>query len=138
MIRAAVPADLPALRAIRNAAGAERLSDPRAVPDPLLCRSTRARAVWVWQAAGEAVLGFAAIDRDAGVIIALLVAPGQQGRGIGRALLHTCCDALRAAGHAAATIGVEPGSPAERHYHAAGWTETAPSEGGGLILQKPL
>ena len=138
MIRAAASADLPALLAIRNAAGAERLSDPRGVSDALLRRATEAGAAWVWQAAAEAIAGFAAVDLGAGAIIALLVAPGQQGRGIGRALLAACCEALRQAGHAAAAIALEPGTPAERHYRAAGWSETTSPDGGHLILQKPL
>lgn len=139
MIRPATLADLPALLAIRDAAGAERLSDPRRVTGDLLRPLVDAGAVWVWQAvADERVAGFAAVDVASGAVAALLVAPGEQGRGIGRALLAETCDALRAAGHAAATIAIEPGAAAERHYRAAGWAVIGTDANGASVFSKPL
>ena len=139
MIRPAAFADLPALLAIRDATAVEALSDPRSVTEELLHRLIDASAMWVWQQApGEPIAGFAAIDTETGAIAALLVAPGEQGRGLGRALLAQACGALRAAGHAAATIALEPGAAAERHYRAAGWTLTDTGATGTLIFTKPL
>ena len=138
MIRPATLADLPAICEIRDNAGAERLSDPRAATEVVLRRAIDGAAAWVWQEAGQPIAGCAAIDAAPGAIVALLVAPGQQGRGIGRALLAACCAALRGAGHAAATIALEPGAAAERHYRAAGWTDAGASDGSKVTLKTEL
>jgi len=84
------------------------------------------------------VTGFSGSDKRDGSIWALLVAPGHDGKGIGRALLKTACDALREAGHRAATLSTEPGTRAERHYRADGWITAGVNDRGVLVFQKPL
>jgi GNAT superfamily N-acetyltransferase len=138
MIRQATAGDLPAILALRDNAGAERLSDPLALTEALARRLIETDAVWIWQAPGESVAGFVAINMVDASIAALLVAPGQQGRGIGRALLAQACDALRATGHTAATLALEPATAAERHYQAAGWTASGCGPNGKLIFRKAL
>ncbi len=138
MIRRATRADLPRILAIRDSVGAARLSDPAVVTEAAAAGLIDGGALWVWQEADLPVAGFAAGDGRDGSIWALLVAPGQEGRGIGRALLTAACATLRAAGHGVATLAVEPDSPAERHYRAAGWSAAGPRRAGPLVLQKPL
>ena len=138
MIRPATRADLPALLAIRDAAGAERLSDPRKATEKLLGQLIVSAAVSVWQEDMQPVAGFVAVETGAGMIEALLVAPGRQGRGIGRALLAAACEVLRTAGHTTATIALQPGTAAERHYRRAGWLDPGTGGANELILQKSL
>ena len=134
MRRAAVPADLPPLLAIRDGAGADALSDPALVTQAALRRLIAAGAVSVWDEEGR-VVGFSAVDGEA---IHLLVDPDARGRGIGRELLASACAALERAGHAAATLALAPGGTAERHYRAAGWSEARRLATGGVVLKKPL
>jgi GNAT superfamily N-acetyltransferase len=138
MIRAATLGDIPRIFEIRNAVSENVLSDPSLVTEAAALRFIANGALWVWQEADGLVSGFSASDNRDGSIWALFVAPGREGKGIGRALLKTACDALRAAGHATAVLTTEPGSRAERHYRADGWSVTGTSAKGELIFQKPL
>jgi len=133
MLRPAVAADLPALAAIRDRAGADALSDPALITEADLSRLVAAGRVMVADEAGL-IAGFAAADSDH---IHLLVDTAQRSRGIGRNLLAWACDAVRQAGHAAAILTLAVGSTAERHYRAAGWVEIGRSAG-GAVLKKPL
>jgi GNAT superfamily N-acetyltransferase len=137
MIRLATAADIPGIFKIRDGAGANRLSDPSVVTQAHVRRSIDNAALWVWQEDAAPIAGFSGSDARDGSIWALLVAPGHEGKGIGRALLKAACDGLRGAGLAAATIALEPDTPAERHYRAAGWTDAGTTKG-ELILTKPL
>jgi GNAT superfamily N-acetyltransferase len=137
MLRPATAADLPAIVEIRDGSGTDRLSDPRRASDTELARLIGDGAIWLRDEDG-AVLGFVAVDRTSGSIVTLLVAPGHDGKGVGRGLLAAGCGALREVGHATATLTTEPGSAAERHYHAAGWTLNGRNAEGGAIFAKPL
>jgi GNAT superfamily N-acetyltransferase len=134
MLRPAVPADLPSLLAIRAAAGVDALSDPALVAEADLRRFIAAHVLFVWEDEGS-VAGFFATE---GTATHLLVASEHRSKGIGRELLAASCVALRAAGHAEATLTLVPGSTAERHYRAAGWAEAGRSPTGGAVLKKPF
>lgn len=54
--------------------------------------------VWLWEENGT-ILGFSAADTRNGAIWAPFVAPGHEGRSIGRALFEKACDVLRQDGH---------------------------------------
>lgn len=138
MLRLATPADPPRIFEIRDSVGENLLSDPHAVTEAGVAWFIGEGALWVWQEADGLVTGFSGSDKRDGSIWALLVAPGHEGKGIGRALLKAACDALREAGHSAATLNIEPGTRAERHYRADGWTVAGTSEKGELVFQKPL
>jgi GNAT superfamily N-acetyltransferase len=138
MIRPATPTDIARIFEIRNNVGENRLSDPSAVTEADAVRFIEQGALWVWQEADGLVTGFSGSDKRDGSIWALFVAPGHDGKGIGRALLKTACDALREAGHCAATLSTEPGTRAERHYRADGWTVTGTNQKGEFVFQKPL
>jgi GNAT superfamily N-acetyltransferase len=138
MIRPATRADIPRLFQIRDGVRENRLTAPGAVTEADAERFIDAGSLWVWQEPDGHVAGFAAVDMRDGSIRALLVAPGHDGKGIGRALLAKACDALREAGHREAWLTAEPGSRAERHYRVAGWTADGRGQEGGLILRKAL
>src|SRR5690349_5858228 len=118
MIRLAIAADIPRIFEIRDSVRENRLSDPNAVTEAGASWFIDNGALWVWQGADGSFTGFSAGDVRDGSIWALFVAPGHEGKGIGRALLKVACDALRAAGHRAATLSTDPGTRAERHYRA--------------------
>ncbi len=138
MIRLATRADLTHLLEIRDGAGDDPLADPSAVGEAQAASLIDDAALWVWQEAAGPIAGFAGIDHRDGSVWALLVAPGHEGKGIGRALLQTACDALRAFGHDTVTLRLGPRSRAERHYLADGWTEVGLGPKGELIFRKPL
>src|SRR5580704_11921202 len=135
MLRPAVLADIPRLLAIRDAAGADALSDPALATTAELTRLIAAGAVLVWDESDQTA-GFAAIDKGDGAIRALLVASDQRSKGIGRELLAAACAGLRDAGHHIATLSLPAGGSAERHYRSAGWREVRRDTGGDLVLQK--
>jgi GNAT superfamily N-acetyltransferase len=134
MLRPAVADDLPRLLDIRDASGADALSDPALADAALLRRLIAGGAVTVWDDSGK-VIGFAATD---GAAIHLLVDRAARGEGVGRALLGWACDAIREAGHAAAIVTLAACGSAERHYLAAGWTEAGRSANGATVLKKPF
>jgi len=134
MRRPADAPDLPALLALRDAAGSEVLSDPALISGEMLRRLIAADAVVAWDEAGM-IAGFAAVDDDR---VHLLVDAAQRSKGIGRHLLAWACEAVRAAGYATATLVLAPDSTAERHYRAAGWMEVGRSAAGGAILNLPV
>ena len=138
MIRPAAPADIRRIFEILDGAGENRLTDPGAVTEADLQRFIDAGALWVWREPDGQVAGFAASDARDGSIWALFVAAGHEGKGIGRALLARACDALREAGHPEARLTAAPGSPAERHYRAAGWTASGHNAKAELIFRKAL
>ena len=138
MVRLARLADIPQLLEIRDGPGENGLTDPGPVSEADAVRFIANRTLWVWQEDDGAIAGFAGSDTDAGSIWALLVAPGHEGKGIGRALLATACDKLREAGHRSAWLTTAAGSRAERHYRAAGWIASGDNQKGKLLLQKPL
>jgi GNAT superfamily N-acetyltransferase len=137
-IRPATREDIPRLIEIRNGVRENPLTDPGAVTEADAERFIEAGMLWVWQEADGLVTGFSAADAQDGSIWALFVAPGHDGKGIGRALLAKACDGLRATGHREAWLTAEPGTPAERHYRAAGWTASGTGAEGELIFRKAL
>ena len=138
MLRPAALGDIPRIFEIRNTVGENRLSDPSRVTEADTVRFIDDGALWVWQEADGLVTGFSGSDKRDGSIWALFVAPGHEGKGIGRALLKSACEALRAFGCRLASLSTDPGTQAERHYRADGWTVTGTNEKGELVFQKPL
>ena len=137
MLRRATPDDVPRIAEIRDSVRENILSDPALVTPADIAWFLENGPIWVWDDNG-AVAGFSAGDPRNGWVWALFVAPGHEGKGIGRALLKATCDTLREAGHATATLSTEAGTRAERHYRADGWTAISQNAKGELVFQKPL
>jgi GNAT superfamily N-acetyltransferase len=138
MIRLAIHSDARRIFEIRDGVHDNPLSDPDAVTEAGAAWFIDTRALWVWVEADGLVTGFSAGDVRDGSIWALFVAPGHEGKGIGRALLKRACDALRESGHAFAILTAAPDTRAERHYRGAGWSVTGTDEKGELVFRKPL
>jgi GNAT superfamily N-acetyltransferase len=138
MLRRAIETDVPRIHEIRDSVRENILSDPSRVTPADIAWFLDNGPIWVWQEADGTVSGFSAGDPRDGWIWALFVAPGHEGKGIGRTLLKAACDCVREAGHGMATLSTEPGTRAERHYRADGWIATGYSERGEIVFQKPL
>ena len=126
-IRAETPADIPAIRRITEAAfaGAEHSSGTEARIIDALRESGRLSLSLVAEA-GDRITGHAAFSpvevggRDCGWfgLGPVSVAPGQQRRGIGAALIHEGLEELRARGAAGCVVLGEPG-----YYRRFGFTQ---------------
>jgi len=137
-IRLATDADIARIYQIRFSVSENLLSDPSLVTAEHVGWFIEQEALWVWHEADGLVTGFSGCDVRDGTVWALFVAPGHEGKGIGRALLNQACDALREAGHAAATLTTGAGTRAERHYRADGWSVIGTTANGDLVFQKEL
>jgi GNAT superfamily N-acetyltransferase len=136
-IRRAVPADITRIMTIRHTVHENRLSDPNSVTAVDCAAFIDRSEIWVWVEEGL-IQGFGAGDVRDGWIWALFVAPGHEGRGIGRALLRRACETLRDSGNRVATLCTGEGTRAERFYRADGWTETGKNQKGELVFEKRL
>ena len=136
-LRRATAADIDRLMALRAAVRENRLADPTAVTRADYAWFVGQRLVWVW-AEGDSLHGFAAGDPRDGWLWALFVAPEDEGRGIGRALLAAACADLAAAGWARATLSTDPGTRAARLYRRLGWQDEGLTAGGEVRFGLPL
>lgn len=134
-LRVATLADIPSMHVVRLAVRENRLSDPGRITyqhtREMLERRGRG---WVHEVDG-AVAGFAVADHSRRNIWALFVAPGFEGRGIGKALHDVMLDWLFEQADDPVWLTTEPGSRAEGLYRAAGWRCTGPVEGGELRFE---
>jgi 4-diphosphocytidyl-2-C-methyl-D-erythritol kinase len=125
----AVPAQIPALRAIERAA-VELFRGHRAWPSyvamampPDLLEAAIARGlVWVAQAQDGTPVGFVWLDDEIGAdavgIAEIDVLPAHGRQGIGAALLDHACDWARAAGHARVDLGTLADVPWNAPFYA--------------------
>ena len=111
-----------------------RLADPGQVTAEDCLRYVERGDMWVWEEGGH-ILGISASNCETGWIWALFVRPGHEGRGIGRALFETACDALVRAGFRTLMLSTDPDTRAARFYRAAGWRETGRTAGGELVFE---
>ena len=135
--RRAAHADILRIREIRAAVRENRLSHPERVSAADVAAFIDRAEIWVWEEHGE-ICGFSAGDPKDGSIWALFVDPAHEHRGIGRVLIALACDTVRNGGHAAATLGTEPGSRAHRFYLVNGWSETGRNSNGEATFRKPV
>jgi GNAT superfamily N-acetyltransferase len=134
--RAAVRADIPALKRIRLSVQ-ENILDPARVSDSDYEWFVDHGPVWVWEQGAE-IMGFSAGDPRDGSVWALFVHPDWEGRGIGSALLEQACAGLSAAGHRTATLETGPNTRAAAFYRLRGWTETGLDARGELSFSRSL
>jgi GNAT superfamily N-acetyltransferase len=135
-LRIATIADISAMHAVRLSVRENMLSDPARITyeDTREMIETRGRG-WVFEADGR-IAGFAVADHSRRNIWALFVAPGFEGRGIGRALHDVMVNWLFETGPAPVWLTTEPGSRAERFYRAAGWRCTGAVESGEMRFER--
>jgi GNAT superfamily N-acetyltransferase len=131
-LRIATLADIEAMHAIRMSVRENRLGDPSRVT-PSHYREmleTRGRG-WVYEVNG-AMAGFAIADHSTRSIWALFVKPGNEGRGIGRALHDAMVDWLFEMADTPLWLTTGPDTRAARFYIIAGWTLEPVMEKGEL------
>ena len=136
-IRRAVRSDVARIMEIRHSVRENRLSNPNLVTAEDCAEFIERSEIWVWEEDG-AVQAFAAGDIRDGWIWALFVAPGYEGRGIGRALLSMACETLRDAGYTIANLSTAAGTRAERFYIEGGWMLVNKNSRGELLFNKQL
>jgi GNAT superfamily N-acetyltransferase len=129
-LRIATLADIEAMHAVRMSVLENRLGDPSRVT-PSHYREmleTRGRG-WVYEVKGR-IAGFAIADNSTRSIWALFVQPGDEGRGIGRALHDAMVNWLFEVGDAPLWLTTDSDTRAARFYASAGWTrEPVPEKG---------
>lgn len=121
VFRQATRDDIPAMSRIRLSVLENVLSDParvtRQMYEDFLDKSGRG---WVAEDRGE-ILAFCYADKENASIWALFVSPGQEGRGLGAALLGLAVDWLFGLGHEQVSLSTGAGTRADRFYAAQGW-----------------
>ena len=138
LLRRATRADIPAMSRIRLAVTENSLSDPAritvAMYEDYLERLGRG---WVAEAEGV-VVGFSYADNVNASIWALFIQPGQEGRGLGKALLAQAAHWLFGQGHASIRLTTGAGTRADRFYAAQGWRrEPVSSTEIAYVLARP-
>ena len=124
MIRQAHVKDIPQIQIVRNAVKENTLSDPGLVPDAdvedYILRRGRG---WVWEEAGR-IIGFSIVSVSDQNVWALFVEPGQDKKGIGRALHDEMMDWYFQQSDQPIWLSTSAGTRAEGFYRKAGWQET--------------
>jgi len=137
LIRKAVAADEPRIRAIRMGVRENILSDPSKVTDEDVAWYREQAIFLVAEDAGE-IAGFACANHQTGLIWALFIDPAQEGRGHGRALIDAALAGLKAAGHAQAWLETGAGTRAERFYRCHGWRDMGRGLDGQIVFTRSL
>jgi GNAT superfamily N-acetyltransferase len=131
-VRTAQLADIEAMHRLRLAVSENRLRDLRRVtPEHYREMLEEKGRGWVYEIDGD-VRGFAIADRADRNIWALFVAPGFEGRGIGRVLHDVMVAWLFEVSAAPIWLTTEAGTRAASFYAAAGWREVR-REGNGEL-----
>ena len=137
LIRKAVAADEPRIRAIRMGVRENILSDPSKVTDEDVAWYRDNAIFLVAEDAGE-IAGFACANHQTGLIWALFIDPAQEGRGHGRALIDAALAGLKAAGHAQAWLETGADTRAERFYRRHGWRDRGRGLDGQIVFTRSL
>lgn len=120
--REATLADWAAITEVRMSVHENVLRDPSKVTRAdYVAYVTEIGKGWVAETSGR-IIGFAFANRS-GLIWALFLRPGSEGRGIGKQLLSLCLDWLRAIGVREAFLDTGAGTRAEEFYRRQGWRE---------------
>lgn len=114
-----------------------RLSDPAKIDEASYAPFIAAETLWLAELDG-AVAGFAGLDLPRCQVWALFVAPSQERRGIGRALLARLISEARSRDLQRLELTTQAGSRAERLYAAAGWTRVGLDADGDVRLSIDL
>ena len=134
-VRPATVADIPAMHDVRLAVRENALRDPTRVQPADYAALLAGAGRGVVAEAGGRLVGFGIADGASRNLWALFVAPGFEGRGIGRALHDELLDWLFAQGDGPAWLTTGAGTRAERFYREAGWQPAGQAPGGDLRFE---
>ena len=135
-LRLATVADIDAMRAIRLAVTENRLSDPsRATTEKYQEMLGKRGKGWVFEDTGV-VIGFGIADAVSRSFWALFVQPGNERRGVGRALHDAMVDWLFAIDSRPIWLTTEPHTRAAGFYVAAGWLPRPSPVSGELCFSR--
>jgi GNAT superfamily N-acetyltransferase len=137
VLRAATPADMPRIHAIRHGVTENILRDPSKVSDAEVAWYMEQAVFLVSEAEGE-VVGFTCANHQNGLVWALFIDPKHEGRGHGRALLDEALRRLVMAGHRQAWLTTSAGTRAERFYGTHGWRDMGRHLDGQIVFVKAL
>lgn len=133
-IRAARPADVAAMHAVRLAVRENRLSSPDRVTEAdYRARLVRGDGAWVAERDG-AVVGFAMVDPPSRSIWALFVSPEAERQGVGRALQTAMLDAVFDE-WPQVSLSTSPGTRAAAFYAASGWDAVGTLSNGESVFR---
>jgi GNAT superfamily N-acetyltransferase len=134
-LRLATRGDIAAMHQLRLSVLENNLSDPgRVVLQDYVSMIEEHGRGWVYEVDG-AIVGFAVGNDRRRNIWALFVAPGFEGRGIGRALHDTMVTWLFERSREPLWLTTEPNTRAERFYVAAGWQRKGIETNGELRFE---
>ena len=133
------PEHIPGMFRVRvsvteNALSLDRLRELGITPGSLAAELGLRYHGWVVEEDGE-VVGFSVADVRLGMVWALFVDPGREGRGYGTQLLDRAVDRLWAQGVARIWLKTDPNSRAAGFYRRSGWRESGTMEEGEITFE---
>ena len=135
-LRLATVADIAAMHEVRMSVRENQLSNPRSIgPEDYRDMLEERGRGWVYEIEGT-IVGLAVADHSRRNIWALFVAPGFEGRGIGRALHDAMVEWLFEKSREPVWLGTEPNTRAERFYTAAGWRRAGVQPNGEVRFER--
>lgn len=136
-LRPAAREDLPRIYEVRHGTAENRLTDPTLVSDEEVAWYMDNGVFLVAEEDGV-IQGFVCANPQTGYVWALFVIDGEQGRGIGTALLDTALARLRDAGNRQAFLMTGASSRAEGFYSSRGWRRIGVSLQGDIVYRIAL
>lgn len=134
-IRPATLDDIPAMHRLRLAVRENALRDPARIrPSDYQTLLTGTGRGWV-ALVDDTLVGFGIADAASRNLWALFVAPGFEGRGIGRKLHDELLNWLFEQGPEPVWLTTEPGTRAEQFYTVAGWQVAGTESNGDRRLE---
>ena len=137
ILRAATPADLPRIHAIRHGVTENILRDRSKVSDAEVAWYMEQAVFLVSEAYGE-IAGFTCANHQSALVWALFIDPAHEGRGHGRALLDAALARLVENGHRQAWLTTGAGTRAERFYREHGWRDMGRHLDGQVVFVREL
>ena len=136
-VRTAGVGDIAAMHRIRLSVSENRLSRDGRVTEASYSPFVSEGNAWVAEEEGT-ILGFVALDAGDASVWALFVAPGVEGRGVGRLLHDRLLAAAREQGIARLRLSTAPATRAEDFYAKAGWRRAGTTAAGEVRFEMDI
>ena len=133
-LRAAVPADIARIHAIRHGTAENRLNNPALVTDAEIAWYMT-EAIFLVSIDENGVQGFTCVNHQTSYVWALFVIDGAHRRGHGTALHDAGLVRLRALGHRQVFLTTDADTRAFRFYRSRGWESMGENISGEAVLR---